>query len=108
MDEEMELYDVGFMLSRSKRRSYRESIIRMFNTYLRFLQDHNLTTRLLLEPNEVPSENTIVKRKDLTDEGWEFIKLGQDKWFSAVDRGTSPENVSILEKTLSKIRNKNK
>ena len=106
MDDNMKIYDVGFMLSASKRRSYGESIIRMFDTYLRFLQDHGLTTREVLGPDETPDENTAVLRRDLTDEGWEFIKSAQDKWFHAVDQGTSPEDTSLLKQTLIKLRAK--
>ena len=106
MEENRKVYDIGFMLSASKRRSYRESVIRMFDTYLRFLQEHGLTTRQLLEPDETPDQNTSVTRADLTDEGWEFIRLAQDRWFRAVDQGASPDNTALLEETLTGLRAK--
>ena len=106
MEKNRKVYDVGFMLSASKRRSYRESVIRMFDTYLRFLQGHGLTTRELLGHNETPDQNTSVTRADLTDEGWEFITIAQDKWFRAVDQGASPEDATLLEETLTRLRAK--
>jgi hypothetical protein len=43
-------------------------------------------------------------RSDLTDEGFEFIKRAEQKWFRALDRGQSPEDTRILDKVLANLR----
>jgi len=100
----MLISDVGFILGASKRRSYREGTIRMYFTYITFLQNNGLTTRTILAPGVVPDATTKIMRSDLTDEGFEFVKRAEQKWFSAVDRGASPEDTRILEKQLSILR----
>lgn len=102
--EDLQIYNVGFMLSASKRRSYRQNIIQRFDIYLRFLQNHDLTTRVLLEPGKSPDDNTVVMRSDLTEEGMAFIREAEQRWFSAVDRGMSPEDTSLLTEAVTKLR----
>jgi hypothetical protein len=102
--EEMIIYDVGFMLGASKRRSHKDQVTRMFSTYIGFLQNSALTTRTIVAPGAVPDATTRIMRSDLTDEGFEFVKRAEQKWFRAVDRGGSPESTGILEKELSILR----
>ena len=103
-DPAFPFYNVGSMLSASKRTSYREHIIRMFDSYIRFLQGNGLTTRQILAEGELPTADTKIVRSDLTGEGIAFIKRAEQKWLGAVDRGTPPENTTILERELKKLR----
>lgn len=104
--DDMEIYNVGFVLAASKRTSYRKEVIETYNIYFRFLQDNGLTTRILLGPDELPTADTKVMQSDLTEEGDEFIRRAEQKWFGATDRGMSPENSTLLEKELAKLRSK--
>lgn len=104
--QDIVIYDVGAMLAYSKRRSYKENIITMFDTYIKFLQGNGLTKHNMLPENTLPDKCTIIKESDFTEEGLEFVKKAEQKWFKFVDHGGSPEDTSILEKELSKIRSK--
>ena len=96
--------DVGFMLGQSKRKSHQELIVRMFTTYIGFLQEHGLTTRIILEGGALPDAKTRIMSSDLTEEGLTFVKKAEQKWFGAVDRGASPDDTSILAKELARLR----
>ena len=96
--------DVGFMLRQSKRRSYQDLIVRMFTTYITFLQENGLTTRTILEGSALPDASTRIMSSDLTEDGLAFVRRAEQPWFSAVDRGVSPEDTAILEKELTKLR----
>ena len=100
------LYDVGAMISSSKRTSHRLHVVTMFDSYIRFLQSNGLTNGPLLKDNISPGAETKIWKSDLTDEGFEFIKVAEQKWFKAVDNGTSPKDCTILENELNKLRSK--
>ena len=98
------IYDVGFMLTASKRRSHKDLITRMFANYIRFLQDRGLTARTIIVPGALPDATTRIMQSDLTEEGFRFVKRAEQKWFGAVDRGQSPEDTKILENVLANLR----
>ena len=103
------LYNVGGMLQSSKRLSYRQRLVAGHNTYFRFLQDNGLTTRVILEAGQLPGPETVVRRGDLTEEGFEFIRRAEKKWWGMFDRraATDPSAVNdtrILERELKKLR----
>jgi hypothetical protein len=43
-------------------------------------------------------------RSDLTDEGYALMAAAYDKWLRGIDRGKAISDVSLLEKTLKKIK----
>jgi hypothetical protein len=90
----------------SKNVDYRKRMHYWFSIFVNFLQENNLTTRCLLSDVENIPEDFEVRRNDLTDEGFELIEEGFDRWLGGLDRRKSPPNTSILEKALKEIRNK--
>jgi len=82
-----------------------EKTLVRFKSVVRFLQDHGLVKRTLLNNNEEPTESFCIRASDLTDEGLELMKATYDRWLKSVDQGkTAPNNVDIFKKRLRKLR----
>lgn len=90
--------------SASKRREHREKIVEIFSKFVGFLQSNHLTTRTLLETDQVPDESLKIMKSDLTDEGFEVVRLAYDKWLKGIDKGKPISDTKILEKALAKAR----
>jgi hypothetical protein len=102
---DLEILNIAVHLAASKRTSYRESTKSIFRALAFFLQDNSLTVRPLLEPDEALSPTFKIMRSDLTDEGFDFIKLALDRWLTGIDRGQRlPTDTSFLAKELKKLR----
>jgi hypothetical protein len=87
----------------------RPKIVKMMDVLASFLQEHGLTTRTLLARDQAVDDSFEIKFGDLTDEGFEVIKLGLDRWIgSTVDKGKDPANTKILENALNKVRSADK
>lgn len=78
-----------------------------FRSLFRFLQDNDLSTRQLLEDSEDITEETELKKSDLTEEGFDLIKRTLDRWTTGIlDKGKSPNDVTYLARQLAKLRAK--
>lgn len=69
-----------------------------------FLQRHGLTKRVLASSLTDITDDSQIHTDDLTDEGFEFMRSGYQKWLRALDRGKDPTDTRILEKELAKLR----
>jgi len=107
MSEDIELLDAGSFLQASKRKSYRAHVREMFSALARFLQGHQLVTRELLSVGDEITDSFVIRRSDLTEEGFEFYKrFVEKKWMAAIDRGMTPSDTRILERGLQAFRKK--
>ncbi len=84
--------------------SERATIIRDHFYAAKFLQDNSLTVRPLMRGIEDITEDFAIASDDLTDDGLAVMKSAYDKWLTKVDNGMSPEDVTLLEKALKKVR----
>lgn len=91
-------------LNACKDSDFQVRVIERFNVFISFLQDNQLVKKTILKDGEKPNKFTMIMRSDLTDEGYEVIKKGYDKWLDSLNRGRPIDDVSILLKTLNKIR----
>ena len=108
-DKDFEVLYFGSLLRASKSKTYRDSITKYFHTMIVFFQENDLFLHEMLAPGKVPHEEFAVMRSDLTNEGYELVKHGLDKWTKKVtnpDSGIPVEDTSILERELAKIRGK--
>lgn len=72
------------------------------------MQDNGLTTRIILDSNDVVTDETCIRKSDLTDEGLSFIKKVYDKWTDkVVDKKILPIDFKMLDRALKEIRAKN-
>ena len=82
-----------------------QDVQKRFKVLVGFLQAHNLTTRVLLSAGEVPDEEFSLEKSDLTEEGFQVIKAGYDKWLKRViNKRKDPRDLQILETALERIR----
>jgi len=102
--DDIVLHDYGYILSASKRRSYREHVLQSAETLVHFLQDNGLTTRTITPLGEPIPHGLKIRASDLTEEGIEFYKGPVQRWYHAQDRGTAPTDTRILERGLARIR----
>lgn len=105
MTDDFELIGIDVFLSASKQRDHRLLVRQVFMTLVDFLQRNGLVTRVLLPEDEEISDSFVIRRSDLTDEGYELYRRAEQGWLGAIDRGRKPSNTSILERALRSIRN---
>jgi hypothetical protein len=82
----------------------REHVVRRFHIVANFLQANGLTSRNLSCQISDIEDSFGISSDDLTDEGVAFMRAIYDKWLTKVDNGMSPEDVTLLQKSLNKIR----
>lgn len=78
--------------------------IQQFYQVTKFLQDHSLVHRQLMQSIDDITDDFTLSSDDLTDEGLAVMRAAYHKWLEKVDNGMSPEDVSLLEKALRKVR----
>lgn len=69
-----------------------------------FLKNNNLLVDI--DPfNEDGSikEDLIIRKSNVTNEGFQLFVKPVNNWWNALDRGTPPEKVTILENGLKKF-----
>lgn len=125
-------WDFKALLAGSKSRSYRESMVKITEALIGFLNRYDLVmpreqgngsskitdqfTAFFVEHRDglivrhlprtepvIPPE-LVIKQSDLADEGELVIKNALDRWLKALDRGNDPGRTVILERELKKIR----
>ena len=77
-----------------------------FRALFEFLARHDLLSEhapILLAEGSLP-EDTRLQSEHLTEVGLQTIKVGYDRWLSAIDKGTLPSKTTILESALRKVR----
>ena len=103
------LFDYQLLLNRSEDIDYKESIFKSTIPLMRFLKTNNLLVDV--DPfNEDGSikENIVIRKSNVTDEGFQLFVKPVNNWWNALDRGVSPEKITILENGLKKIRSAKK
>ena len=83
----------------------RDVLARRFWQFLRFLQQHDFTSRIVARSVDDITEQTLLRNSDLTDAGFYFIQKYHGRWVSRThkDRGEQKEE-AFLEKWYEKFR----
>lgn len=83
----------------------RDVLARRFWQYLRFLQNHGFTSRVVARSLEDITEQTTLRNSDMTDAGYFFIQKYHGRWVgrSHKDRGEHKEE-AFLEKWYEKFQ----
>jgi len=71
---------------------------------IKFLQENGLTTRHLAGSINDLDEDFGIHTDDLTSQGLALMKAAYQEWVRKVERGMSPDDTSILERGLERIR----
>ena len=99
------LFDFDAFISGSKDIDYQEAIKKMSLSLMKFLIENDLLVNINPFNQDGSIKNDlIIKKSNLTDEGFQLFVKPVNNWWNALDRGTSPEKVTILENGLKKIR----
>ena len=99
------LFDFDAFISGSKDIDYQEAIKKMSLSLMKFLIENDLLVDINpFNQDGSVKKDLIIKKSNLTDEGFQLFVKPVNNWWNALDRGTSPEKVTILENVLKKIR----
>ena len=99
------LFDFDAFISGSKDVDYQEAIKKMSLSLMKFLIENDLLVDINpFNQDGSVKKDLIIKKSNLTDEGFQLFVKPVNNWWNALDRGTSPEKVTILENGLKKIR----
>lgn len=102
--DDFKILNLKALQSRYKDEAMKKSIALMVRVFMSILDEHQLTTRTVLDPRDPLPEDFVLRRRDLTDEGLDFYRAAEQKWLSAFDRGTPATDTAILIKVLRKLR----
>ena len=98
------LFDFDAFLSGSKDIDYQEAIKKMSLSLMKFLIENDLLVDINpFNQDGSVKKDLIIKKSNLTDEGFQLFVKPVNNWWNALDRGTPPEKVTILENGLKKI-----
>ena len=99
------LFDFDAFISGSKDVDYQEAIKKMSLSLMKFLIENDLLVNINPFNQDGSVKNDlIIKKSNLTDEGFQLFVKPVNNWWNALDRGTPPEKITILENGLKKIR----
>ena len=99
------LFDFDAFVSGSKDVDYQEAIKKMSLFLMKFLMENDLLVNINpFNQDGSVKKDLIIKKLNLTDEGFQLFVKPVNNWWNALDRGTPPEKVTILENGLKKIR----
>ena len=99
------LFDFDAFISGSKDVDYQEAIKKMSLSLMKFLIENDLLVNINpFNQDGSVKKDLIIKKSNLTDEGFQLFVKPVNNWWNALDRGTPPEKVTILENGLKKIR----
>ncbi|WP_107878761.1 DNA polymerase III [Neisseria animaloris] len=103
------LYDYKMLLERSSDNGYREDINKAAISLMKFLVDNELLVGVIpFNEDGSIKEDLVIHKSNVTEEGFQLFLKPVNNWWNALDRGTSPEKITILENGLKKIRTNNK
>lgn len=99
------LFDFDAFISGSKDIDYQEAIKKMSLSLMKFLIENDLLVDINpFNQDGSVKKDLIIKKSNLTDKGFQLFVKPVNNWWNALDRGTPPEKVTILENGLKKIR----
>ena len=88
------------LIASTKRRASHERSRLIALILVHFLQDHELTTRTILPPNNTISDDFVLRVGDFTDEGLALYCSAEQQWLRRIDHGMSPTDTTLLVKAL--------
>jgi hypothetical protein len=77
----------------------REVILRRFFTFIDFLHQHGMTTRVIAKALDDVDDSSEFRNRDLTDEGFEFVRRFHGKWLNRLykDKGDHKEREFLVK-----------
>jgi uncharacterized protein YdiU (UPF0061 family) len=104
MEKPFIIFKVSWLTQQLGMEDKHEESRQIFYQTVKFLQENDLVVHKLISGIEDMTDDFILTSDDVTVEGMALMRGGYQKWLAKTDNGMSPEDVSILEKALKKIR----
>lgn len=100
------IFKISWLTQRKGNEVRREEVIKPLWIIIDFLQKNQLTKEKIANSISEMNDDFYLDSDHLTDLGLEVMKKSFDKWLTKVDEGMPYDDVTILQKTLSKVREK--
>ena len=68
-----------------------------FRAVIGFLQKSGLTTRTILDENDIIGDDTCIHTEHLNENGKAIMKKCYRRWLKKVDKGLNPDDVSMFQ-----------
>lgn len=104
MSDPFLVFKVSWLTQRPSEEHRRDQIVVHFYQITKFLQDNGLVRHPLMHSIADITDDFELSSSDLTDEGLTVMRAAYHKWLTKVDNGMSPEDWSLLERALKKVR----
>jgi hypothetical protein len=104
MSQPFTVFQVSWLTKTVGNEHRRDSIVEHIFQVTKFLQDNGLVHRQLMQSSADITDDFELSSADLTDDGLAVMRAAYHKWLTKVDNGMSPEDWSLLEKALKKVR----
>ena len=98
------VFKVSWLTQNPGNEDRRDEIVNHFYHITKFLQENELLVRPMFNGIDDLTDDFTLLSSDLTAEGLALMRAAYHKWLGKVDNGMSPEDVSLLEKALKKVR----
>lgn len=102
--EDFVITQISWLTDVKGNEDFRDRFFKMHINFANFLQSNGLTTRLLFRDSAEVTDKFAIRKSDLTEEGFRLVKMAYDKWVRKLDKGGDPDDLSILERALKKLR----
>jgi hypothetical protein len=80
----------------------REKTHMRFRAVISFLQNNGLTTRTILDENDIIDDDTCIHTDHLSENGKAIMKKCYHRWLKQVDKGFAPNDVSMFQKEFGR------
>ena len=98
------VFKVSWLTQTPGNEDRRDEIVYHFYQVTKFLQENGLLVRKMITGIDDLSDDFTLSSTDLTADGLAVMRAAYHKWLGKVDNGMPPEDVSLLEKSLKKVR----
>jgi hypothetical protein len=96
--------EIATNLAASKNRQYKEIVVTLYQTLVRFLQENHLTVRELLASNQTIPSDFQLRQSDVTEDGFHFLRNAFHPWIEGIAEGRWPPNdKTVLKEELAKL-----
>jgi hypothetical protein len=83
----------------------KEIVYLAYKNLIDYLQVNKLTTHIILASNDNANDETAIRRSDLTEEGYSFVKKVYNRWLDKVfDKKIAANDFKMLDAALKKLR----
>ena len=103
MEKDFTILQISWFTQRVGSLNTVEDIYSRHRALLDFLQQHGLTTRIILPTGAPLTDESRLLRSDLTAEGFEVYRRTEQRWLRSIDRTKRYTDMRLFAKELVKV-----